>query len=282
MAQGLIQLNYKLQAKYGRWEINDAMNNTAQSSTGSVSHLLDEARSCSEEDLRLAINQISWQLDNVIQCATLAIHQFFYYRRKEDKFQSVVRMIDDSAQYYQKTLEVQPPTVDEKTIAEYQIKVIKRISALEGLLCDPHSFVFEMLNQKPYAYAEALKHTLRDMRACQYEVSVLYASDKKLIFDVNAIVDNLDVLIGQMNATISSAMSLQPELMIYLQKNGIDMHSAYLLDPELINLVEAFLKKKTPYEKAQLLADGILEIIRSDEFRKRLDLIDDKADSAAE
>lgn len=84
-----------------------------------------------------------------------------------------------------------------------------------------------------------------------------------------------------MNVTISSAMSLQPELMIYLQKNGIDMHSAYLLDPELINLVEAFLKKKTPYEKAQLLADGILEIIRSDEFRKRLVLSDDKVDSAA-
>ena len=77
VAQGLIQLSNKLQVKYGHWEINDAVKNAAQSSTGLDSPLLDEARSCSEEDLRLTINQISWQLNNVIQYTTLAIHQLF-------------------------------------------------------------------------------------------------------------------------------------------------------------------------------------------------------------
>ena len=70
VAQGLIQLSNKLQVKYGHWEINDAVKNAAQSSTGLDSPLLDEARSCSEEDLRLTLNQISWQLNNVIQYTT--------------------------------------------------------------------------------------------------------------------------------------------------------------------------------------------------------------------
>ena len=135
VTQGLIQLSNKLQVKYGHWEINDAVKNAAQSSTGLDSPLLDEAKSCSEEDLRLTINQISWQLNNVIQYTTLAIHQLFYLQKKEDKLQSTFQLMDDQAQYYQKTLEVQAPTVDEKTIAEHQIKVVQQIasSAIEDL-----------------------------------------------------------------------------------------------------------------------------------------------------
>lgn len=137
VAQGLIQLSNKLQVKCGHWEINDAVKNAAQSSTGLDSPLLDEARSCSEEDLRLTINQISWQLNNVIQYTTLAIHQLFYLQKKADKLQSTFQLMDDQAQYYQKTLEVQAPTVDEKTIAEHQIKVVQQIATIEGILSAP-------------------------------------------------------------------------------------------------------------------------------------------------
>ena len=42
-------------------------------------------------------------------------------------------MMDDQAQYYQKTLEVQAPTVDKKTIAEHQIKIVQQISTIEGI-----------------------------------------------------------------------------------------------------------------------------------------------------
>lgn len=125
VTQGLIQLSNKLQVKYGHWEINDAVKNAAQSSTGLDSPLLDEAKSCSEEDLRLTINQISWQLNNVIQYTTLAIHQLFYLQKKEDKLQSTFQLMDDQAQYYQKTLEVQAPTVDEKTIGKSVAKYTK-------------------------------------------------------------------------------------------------------------------------------------------------------------
>lgn len=185
VAQGLIQLSNKLQVKYGQWEINDAMKNAAQSSTGLDSPLLEEARSCSEENLRLAINQISLQLNNVIQYTTLAIQQLFYLQKKEDKLQSVFQMIDDQAQYYQKTLEVQAPTVDKKTIAAHQIKIVQQISTIEGILCDSHSPAVTMMSQNPYAYVNALTDVLKNMRACRYEASVLYASDKKLIFDIN-------------------------------------------------------------------------------------------------
>lgn len=126
MAQGLIQLSNKLQVKYGHWEINDAVKNAAQSSTGLDSPLLDEVRSCSEEDLRLTIKQISWQLNNVIQYTTLTIHQLFYLQKKEDKLQSIFQMMDDQAQYYQKTLEVQAPTVDKKTIESIRLKLFNR------------------------------------------------------------------------------------------------------------------------------------------------------------
>lgn len=280
VAQGLIQLSNKLQVKYGQWEINDAMKNAAQSSTGLDSPLLEEARSCSEENLRLAINQISLQLNNVIQYTTLAIQQLFYLQKKEDKLQSVFQMIDDQAQYYQKTLEVQAPTVDKKTIAAHQIKIVQQISTIEGILCDSHSPAVTMMSQNPYAYVNALTDVLKNMRACRYEASVLYASDKKLIFDINTIVDNLSMLIEQSHTTITLAISLRPEWIDYLQRNEIDLNSAYLFDPKLIELTEAFLKEKTPYGKTQLLADEILKIIRSDEFKNRLNFSDNQTDSA--
>lgn len=280
VAQGLIQLSNKLQVKYGQWEINDAMKNAAQSSTGLDSPLLEEARSCSEENLRLAINQISLQLNNVIQYTTLAIQQLFYLQKKEDKLQSVFQMIDDQAQYYQKTLEVQAPTVDKKTIAEHQIKIVQQISTIEGILCDSNSPAVTMMSQNPYAYVNALTDVLKNMRACRYEASVLYASDKKLIFDINTIVDNLSMLIEQSHTTITLAISLRPEWIDYLQRNEIDLNSAYLFDPKLIELTEAFLKEKTPYGKTQLLADEILKIIRSDEFKNRLNFSDNGTDSA--
>ena len=278
--QALIQLSNKLQIKYGYWEINDAVKKAAQSSTGLDSPLLDEARSCSEEDLRLTINQISWQFNNVIQCTTLAIHQLFYLQKKEDKLQSIFQKMDDEAQYYQKTLEVQAPTVDEKTIAEHQIKVIQQISTIEGMLCDSHSSAITMMGQNPYAYVNALTDMLKNMRACQYEASVLYASDKKLIFDINTVVDDLGMLIEQIHATITMVTALRPEWIDYLQRNGIDANSAYLFDSKLIELTEAFLKEKTPYGKIQSLADEILKIIRSDQFKERLNLSDNKIDSA--
>lgn len=58
----LIQQCSELKLKYEQWEINDAIKKNAQSSTGLNSSLLDEASSCSEKDLRLAVNQMSWQL----------------------------------------------------------------------------------------------------------------------------------------------------------------------------------------------------------------------------
>lgn len=268
-----------MQVKYGYWEINDTVKNAAQSSTGLDSPLLDEVRSCSEEDLRLSINQISWQLNNVIQCTTLAIHQLFYLQKKENKLQSIFQMMDDQAQYYQKTLEIQAPTVDEKTIAAHQIKIVQQVSAIEGILCDSHSPVITMLSQNPYAYVNALTDVLKNMRACRYEVSVLYASDKKLIFDINTIVDDLGMLIEQIHTTITLVTSLQPEWIDHLQRNGIDVNSAYLFDPKLIELAEAFLKEMTPYGKIQLLADEILKIIRSDEFKNRLNFSDTRTDS---
>ena len=223
VTQGLIQLNNKLQVKYGHWEINDAVKNAAQSSTGLDSPLLDEAKSCSEEDLRLTINQISWQLNNVIQYTTLAIHQLFYLQKKEDKLQSTFQLMDDQAQYYQKTLEVQAPTVDEKTIAEHQIKVVQQIASIEGILSDPHSPAITMMSQNPYAYVNVLTDALKNMRACRYEASVLYASDKKLIFDINTIVDDLGMLVEQIHTTITLVTSLRPEWIDYLQRNGIHL-----------------------------------------------------------
>ena len=220
VAQGLVQLSNKMQVKYGHWEINDAVKNAAQSSTGLDSPLLDEARSCSEEDLRLTINQISWQLNNVIQYTTLAIHQLFYLQKKEDKIQSIFQMMDAQVQYYQKTLEVQAPAVDEKIIAEHQIKIVQQISAIEGILCDLHSPAIIMMSQNPYAYVNALTDVLKNMRACRYEASVLYASDKKLIFDINTIVDDLGMLIEQSRTTITLAISFRPEWNDYLQRNG--------------------------------------------------------------
>ena len=271
-ARALIQLSNNLQVKYGHWEINDAVKRAAQSSTGEDSALLDEARNCSEEDLRLAINQLSWQLNNVIQHTTLALHQLFYLQKKEDKLQSVFQMMDEQAQYYQKTVEIKAPSVDEKTIAEHQIKVVHQISTIEGILCDSHSPAITMMSKDPYAYVNALRDVLKNMRACQYEASVLYASDKKLIFDINTIVDDLGMLIEQIHTTISVVTSLRPEWIDYLQRNGIDIDSVYLFDPKLIELTEMFLKEKSPYGKIQSLGDEVLRIIRSDEFKKRLNI----------
>lgn len=278
--QGLIQLSNKLQVEYGHWEINDAVKKSAQSSTGLDSPLLYEARICSEENLRLTINQISWQLNNVIQYTTLAIHQLFDLQKKEDKIQSIFQMMDDQAQYYKKTLEVQAPMIDKKTIAEHQIKIIQQISTIEGVLSDSNSTAITMMNPNPYTYVNALADVLKSMRACRYEASVLYASDKKLIFNINTIVDDLEMLIDQIYTTITLVISIRPEWIDYVRKNGIDVNSAYLFDPKLIELTESFLKEKTPYGKIQSLEDEILKIIRSDEFKGRLNFSDNKIASA--
>ena len=55
--------------------------------------------------------------------------------------------------------------------------------------------------------------------------------------------------------------------------------NVYLFDPKLIELAEAFLKEKTPYAKIQLLADDSLKIIRSDEFKNRLNFSDTRTGS---
>lgn len=268
--QILIQQNNKLKVKYGQWEINDTVKRAAQSSSGLNSSLLDEASICSEEDLRLTINQMSWQLSNVIQYTTLAIHQLYYLQKREDKLQSLYQMTDDQAQYYQKTLEVEAPKVDEKTIAEHQITIVQQISTIEGVLCDSRNYVISMLSRDPYSYVNTLQELLKNMRACRYEAHVLYSSDKKLIFDIDTIVENLGILLEQIHTTISMLTYLRPEWSDYLQGNGIDVNTAYLFDSQIIKLTETFLKEKTSYTKIHLLADEILEIIHSDEFKERL------------
>lgn len=276
--QALIQLDKKLKVKYGQWEINDTIKKATQSSIDLNSSLLDEASSCAEEDLRLAINQMSWQLFNVIQYTTLAIHQFCFLQKKEDMFQSISQMTDDQAQYYQQTLEVQAPKVDEKTISEHQIKIVQQIATIEDMLCDSHNPAINMLSKDPFAYVNDLGELLKNMRICRYEAQVLYASDKKLIFDINTIVENLSMLLEQFYTIIGKMESLRPELIAYLQENGIDINKniVYLFDPQLIKLTEMFLNEKTPYGKVQLLKNKILEIIHSDEFKERLNFNDNK------
>lgn len=127
-----------------------------------------------------------------------------------------------------------------------------------------------MLNNNPYSYVNELTKLLRDMRACRYEAHVLYASDKKMIFDIDTIVEDLGMFYEQFNETIAMMVSLRPKLNDYLLQNGIDIKTKYLLDPKIIELTETFLKEMTPYTKTQLLADKILSIIRSDEFKEHL------------
>ena len=98
----------------------------------------------------------------------------------------------------------------------------------------------------------------------------MYSSDKKLIFDIDTIVENLGILLEQIHTTISMLTYLRPEWSDYLQGNGIDVNTAYLFDSQIIKLTETFLKEETSYTKIQLLADEILEIIHSDEFKERL------------
>lgn len=62
-----------------------------------------------------------------------------------------------------------------------------------------------MMSQNPYAHVNALTETLKNMRDGRYEASVLYASDKKLIFDIKTIVDDLGMLIEQIHMTITLA-----------------------------------------------------------------------------
>lgn len=274
--QILIQQNNKLKVKYGQWEINDTVQKAAQSSSGLNSSLLDEASICSEEDLRLTINQMSWQLSNVIQYTTLAIHQLYYLQKREDKLQSLYQMTDDQAQYYQKTLEVEAPKVDQKTIAEHQITIVQQISNIEGVLCDSRNYAISMLSRDPYSYVNALQELLKNMRVCRYEAHVLYSSDKKLIYDIDMIVENLGMLLEQIHTTVIIFVNLRTEWSDYLQQNGIEVNTNYLVDPRIIKLTETFLKDKTPYTKAQLLADKILEIIHSNEFKERLNFSDNR------
>lgn len=268
--QKMILQGKELEIKYKQWELNDNLNIATKSLTGRESSLLISSRSCSEEALRLIVNQLSWHLNNVIQCSTLVISQLFFLRKKEDKLASIFKVMDEQAEYYQKSFEIKEPSVDKKVIAEHQIKIVQEVSKIESLLCDTNSPAITMMTTNPYSYVNALVSTLNSMRACSYEASVLYSSDRKLNFDINSIVNKLAILVEQGNQTISLAMSLQAELSDVLKRNGIDLASTYYLDPKLIKVTETFLKEKTPYGEMQILADDILKIIRSDDFKKRL------------
>lgn len=98
------------------------------------------------------------------------------------------------------------------------VQLVQQIATIEGILSDPHSPAITMMSQNPYAYVNVLTDALKNMRACRYEASVLYASDKKLIFDINTIVDDLGMLVEQIHTTITLVTSLRPEWIDYLQK----------------------------------------------------------------
>ncbi len=60
------------------------------------------------------------------------------------------------------------------------------------------------------------------MRICRYKAQVLYSYDKKLIFDIDTIVENLGMLLEQFCKIITTIRPLRSELIDYLQQNGID------------------------------------------------------------
>ena len=111
---------------------------------------------------------------------------------------------------------------------------------------------------------------LRILRGSQLEVSILYESDKKLNFDIGRIVELFEGLIRNLQVTISLSVSLKAEFINRLTSQGIDPNTVYRNDPKLVELTVEFLREKTPYRMVESSIDEILKIIRSDDFKSRL------------
>lgn len=269
-ARRLIAEHNNLKIKYGRWKICNNTKKLAQLQIGSNSQLLDEANSCSEEDLQISVNKLSWHLSDFITRSSLAIQQLYLLRKKQDQLQSIVQRIDEEARYFQKNIDLEAPVIDKKTIAEHQIKVIKSVSAIEGILSDTNGPAIAMLGENPYLYVNELMGMLRILRGSQLEVSILYESDKKLNFDIGKIVELFEGLIRNLQVTISLSASLNAEFFNRLTSQGIDLNTVYRNDPKLVELTVEFLREKTPYRMIESSIDEILKIIRSDDFKRHL------------
>lgn len=269
-ARLLIAEHHNLKIKYERWKICNNTKRLAQLETDSNSQLLDEAKSCSEEDLRLSVNKLSWRLSDLITRSSLVIQKLYLLQKKQDQLQSIGQRIDEEARYFQKNIDVEVPVVDKKTIAEHQIKVIKSVSAIEGLLSYANGPAIAILGENPYLYANELMRMLRILRGSQLEVSILYESDKKLNFDIGRIVELFEGLVRNLQVTISLSVSLKAEFINRLTSQGIDPNTVYRNDPKLVELTVEFLREKTPYRMIESSIDEILKIIRSDDFKSRL------------
>ena len=74
------------------------------------------------------------------------------------------------------------------------------------------------MSQDPCAYVNILTDMLNNMYAYRYEALVLHASDKKLISDINTIVDNLSVLMDLIHMTITWTISLRLERAVKMSR----------------------------------------------------------------
>lgn len=243
-ARRLIAEHNNLKIKHGRWKICNNTKKLVQLKTDSNSQLLDEANSCSEEDLRMSVNKLSWCLNDLITRSSLAIQQLYLLRKKQDQLQSIAQLINEESRYFQKNIDVEVPVIDKKTIAEHQIKVIKSVSAIEGLLSDANGPAIAMLGENPYLYVNELMGMLRILRGSQLEVSILYESDKKLNFDIGKIVELFEGLFYNLQVTISLSVSLKAEFIERLTSQGIDFNTVYRNDPKLVELTVEFLREK--------------------------------------
>ena len=270
-AQELIAGNYDLKIKHNNWGISDKTKRFAQLETGSNSRLLDEAKKCAEEELRLTVNKLSWQLNNVIIQTNFAIQQLYLLRKKQDQLQSICQWIDDQASYFQKNIDVKAPVIDKRTVAEHQIKIIENVSEIEGILSESNGPAIAILGPNLLGYVNDLRDVLRRLRGSQLEVSILYASDKKLNFEIRKIVELFEGVIGYLNATMALTASINAEWIDRMASQGIDVNTAYRNDPKVVDLTVEFLREKTPYGMMESSIDEILKIIRSDDFKSRLD-----------
>ena len=269
-AQEVVAANYDLKIKHGNWGISDTTRSLKQLKTGSGSRLLDEAKKCAEEELRLTVNKLSWQINNVIIQTNFAIQQLYLLRKKQDQLQSICQWIDEQASYFQKNIDVKAPMIDKRTIAEHQIKIIENVSEIEGILSEPNGPAIAILGPNLLSYVNNLRDVLRRFRGSQLEVSILYAYDKKLNFDIRKIVELFDRVIEHLQATISLTPSLSEEWVSCMASQGIDVNTVYKNDPKLVELTVEFLREKTPYGMMESSIDEILKIIRSDDFKGRL------------
>ena len=196
----------------------------------------------------MSVNKLSWCLNDLITRSSLAIQQLYLLRKKQDQLQSIARLINEESRYFQKNIDVEVPVIDKKTIAEHQIKVIKSVSAIEGLLSDANGPAIAMLGKNPYLYVNELMGMLRILRGSQLEVSILYESDKKLNFDIGKIVELFEGLFYNLQVTISLSVSLKAEFIERLTSQGIDFNTVYRNDPKLVELTVEFLREKKHIE----------------------------------